>query len=127
MADRERTGAVDDLDQVVKTERRNALGAASDQVEIAGREARRCQQRVAVAQPGAIVVPGIAIGESGEFDLADRPPWRCHQPLMQGSLGGAGGLLRHQLRPEQIGAQEIVARPPAPTSIKTEEAIRYGD
>ena len=99
--------AQDDLHELVDEERRRAH-VGVEQAPVARLERVGGEQALAELEPDLQVGAGVRVLDGIELARGDRLARRVQQRLVQGDLTRPRFLHRAQLRPQQIGAEEIV-------------------
>ena len=111
---------------MAEKERRRRAGAIADEIEIGPFERAVAQETVAKRLHHGPVLARIRIGDRGDRGRADGATRIGQKRAMEGALGGTSLGRRHQLRPRQIGLQELVRdeEPAVATAIREGMAAR---
>jgi hypothetical protein len=113
--------AQDGVREVVEEERRDLGGRVEDQRQVGVLERRLVEQPVAKGREHSPVLARVRVGDGHEVDRRQRPPRRLEQHRVQRPLARAGVRLRRQLRPRQVGAQEVVRDEVPPARVALQE------
>ena len=89
-------------------------------------EIRRGKQTIAEAQPDAVVVPGVRIGDRRDLRLGHRPARLCKQPLVQRALGSARLRHRRELGSQQRISEKRVAQQESALARCSQQAVAAG-
>src|SRR6267378_1706893 len=98
-------------------EQRRHVDRALEQTHVAALERARLEQLIAEAQNDAVIVPRICVFQDIKFLFAYYPSRMLHERRVQYALFLARFLDRMDLRPQVIGAQEIVGDAQAPRDV----------